>query len=445
MEETFPGTRDILGQLPRLKGYTHLALCFAHPEGLSRGDTVAALEKATCKITAALPWLGGAVVHRGEDAGNSGNFLVARCPDTETILKIQDRSDVLSAYEDISLLKVPGDVLDVTLLSAETSLPDSYPESETNPAPVLTLTGSWIRDGLILDCAAQHNMLDMNGIDQFLRLLANTLLGQELDEAIIAANMYDRMGLFSFSDTSVSQHDISHLRCSSSLGKPMRPPAPPGWLPFFYIFRFKSTQLGLLRKTAGTPSIDDALSAFVWKRLSAIRMGMGERPDAVTGFSRAVDCRRPLNIPPEYMGNLAVKTYTTMASDELNRSSLADVVAQLRRDLREIRDPGLLRRLLAAIAEEPDKSTFSFVKGYKPDTWVNASSWAGVHAYSLKFGVLGKPSVIRRPTSKPVQSLLYFFPRTEEGDIDVQLCLVDREIQGLRADPEWRQYAEYVG
>lgn len=441
--EILPGTQDILGQSPRLKGYTHLALCFAHPSSLPRESTITALETATRRITSALPWIGGVVVHQGEGDGSSGRFFIARTT-SGTILKVQDRSDTCPSYDDIVQAKGSSDLLDVALLSSETSLPDSD-GSETNPAHVLTLTANWIKNGLVLDCAAHHNMLDMGGIDQFFRLLATALCDQEFSKPAIEANSRDRMNIFPVLSPDEPKSDISHFRCPSSLGTTVRPPPPPGNLPAFHHFRFSSTQLSQLKSLAETPSVDDALSAFVWKRLSAVRMNLGQKPDMITGFSRTLDCRRELGAPTEYMGNTAIKTYSTMTLGDLGRSSLVDIAAQLRRDVRRVRDRHLLRSLAAAITEEPDKTTFSFVKGFNPKTWINASSWAGVAAYSLKFGLLGKPVLVRRPTSKCVQSLLYFLPRMERGDIDIQLCLMDGEIQGLRSDSEWGRFAEYIG
>lgn len=174
-------------------------------------------------------------------------------------------------------------------------------------------------------------------------------------------------------------------------------------------------------------------------------MRQGLAPDAITGFSRAVDCRQPLGIPIEYMGVAVVKTYSTMTFDELDQSSLAIVAAQLRKDVRKVRDGRFLRSLATLIAEEPDKSTINFVKGFDPDTWINASSWASVSVYALEFGPLGKAALVRRPKSKPVHSLLYFMPRMESGDIDVLLCLKDDEIRGLRSDLEWSRYSKYIG
>lgn len=437
--------QDIFGQLPRMKGYTHLALCFPHPEGLKQEATVAFLEAATRRITSALPWIGGSVINQGAGTGCSGLFTVVPCTRTEAVFRIQDRSDVCPSYEEILQAREASDLLDVAILSAESSLPDSYTDSSCNPAPVLTLTASWIKGGIVLDCAAQHNILDMGGIDQLLKLLATALQGQAFDQYAIDINTRDRLSLFPLLAADEANIDHSQMQCPSSLDKPLRPPPPPGPIASFHHFRFKATSLSQLQSLAETPSLDDALSAFVWKRLSAVRMSQAHTPDAVTGFSRALDCRRTLGIPVEYMGVVAVKAYSTMRFDELGSSSLAIVAARLRKDVRTIRDRTFLRSLATLIAEEPDKSTINFVKGFNPDTWVNASSWAGVGAYGLDFGPLGKPAIIRRPKSKPVQGLLYFLPRLEQGDMDVLLCLKENEIQGLRSDPEWSRYGEYIG
>lgn len=443
--EILPGMQDVWGQLPRMKGYTHLAICFPHPESISRETIETALQAATRRITNTFPWIGGAVAHVNINPGSTGNFTVAKSSATEDILRIQDRSGVCPPFDDIVRAKAASSQLAGHLLSAEPSLPDSYTETETNPAPVLTLTVSWVHGGLILDCAAQHNILDMGGIDQFFRLLATALRGQEFDAATIEANHRDRSHIFPLLSPDEAKCDHSPMRCPSSLNPTPRPPPPPGPLPAFHYFRFSDASLVRLRAAAETPSTDDALSAFIWKRLSTVRLRSGQRLDAVTGFSRAVDCRRTLGVPTEYMGVVVVKTFSKMTFEEMNQSTLAGLAVCLREDVKRVRDRHFLRSLASLIAEEPDKSTINFVLGFNLDTWINASSWAGATTYSLDFGLLGKPVFVRRPTSKPVQGLLYFLPRLEQGHIDVLLCLKDSEIQGLISDSEWARFAEHIG
>ncbi|KAJ5092598.1 hypothetical protein NUU61_007468 [Penicillium alfredii] len=443
--ETLPDMQDVFGQLPRMKGYTHLVLCFAHPPSISRETIVQALEAAARRLTATFPWLAGKVINTGVGPGCTGAFIVEPCYQTENILRFQDRADDCPSYEDIVRMNGASDLLDGSLLSAETSLPDSYTETDTSPAPALTLTVSWIRNGLLLNCAAQHNVLDMGGIDQIFGLLATALQGREFGKTAIEINNCDRLTVFPLLGPEEPKCDHGQMRRPSSLNPSLRSPPPPGPQPAFHHFRFSAAHLADLTNLSATPSTDDALSAFVWKRLSAVRFSLGQLPDAVAGFSRAVDCRRTLGVPAEYMGVLVVKIFSTMTFKELDNTHLAAVAAHLRRDVQRIRDRYFLRSLATLIAEEPDKSTFNFVPGFRPDTWINASSWASVGAYGLEFGVLGKPAVVRRPRSKPVQSLLYFLPRLECGDINVLLCLKETEIQGLRSDAEWAHYAEYIG
>ncbi|CAL5869084.1 uncharacterized protein PFLUO_LOCUS3312 [Penicillium psychrofluorescens] len=439
--EELPGSRDVFGQLPRLKGYTHLALCFPYPDTKPREIAVESLQEACQRLTIALPWLAGRVVNLGAGTGCSGIFTICLCTETEAILKVQDRSDVCPSYDDIRT-NGTSDMLDCSLLSAETTLPDSY---EDESAPVLTLTATWVKNGIILDCAAQHNIFDMGGIDQFFRLLATSLQNGDLPQPAIEINNRDRRSIFPPLGQDEIKYDHTAMRCPSALNKPLRLPLPPGPRPAFHHFRFSATNLGLIARNCNTPSMDDALSAFVWKRLSAVRLHLYNKPDAVTGFSRAVDCRRTLGVPAEYMGQLAVKTFSTMTLRNIEGSSLDIVAAHLRKDLQKIRDQNFLRSLATLIDSESDKSTFNFVQDFNPETWINASSWVGVNAYALEFGLLGKPAVVRRPTSKPVQSLLYFLPQTQQGDIDVLLCLTDEEIVMLKKDEEWSKYARYIG
>lgn len=439
------GMQDIWGQFPRMKGYTHLAACFAHPESTSRVTTSAALVGATRRITSTLPWIGGAVVHKDEKPGDTGIFTVAHCETTEAILKIQDRSDVCPSFEEILQSKAASKMLKGSLLSAEPALPDSYTESEENPAPVLTITATYIKDGLILTCAAQHNILDMGGIDQFFILLATALQGGEFDQEIIKTNLQDRLHIIPLLKEGERALDHSIIRCPPTSTPNTRPPLPPGPKPAFHYFRFSAASLSTLALMAQTPSEDDALSAFIWQRLSLVRNAIGQTSDAITGFSRAVDCRRPLDVPASYMGVVVAKTASQKTFDEMSKSSLIDLAAQLRRDVQRIRDREFLRSVTTLIANEPDKNTFSFVKGFNPDSWINASSWARAATHRLEYGLLGTPAFVRRPDAKPVQSLLYFLPMLPTGDIDVLLCLKEEEIGGLRTDPDWCQFAAYIG
>ena len=443
--ESLPGTLDVWGQLPRMKGYTHLALCFPHPKHTTQETITNALEAATRRITTALPWIGGVVLHTGAEPGNSGQFTISRNQHTDTILRVQDRTTTGPAFNDILRSNAASRFLDQSWFSKESSLPDSYTDTENSPAPVLTLTATFIPDGIVLDCAAQHNILDMGGIDQFFRLLASALSEQDFEPRVIEVNSLDRGSIFPLLGPHEKPLDHSAMRCPSSLTPALRPPPPPGAQPGFHHFRFSADTLAHLAKIAETPSIDDALSAFIWSRLSTVRLNLGQSPDTITGFSRAVDCRKTLGIPAEYMGVAVIKTYSSMPYQDLISSTLSSIAAQLRADVQRIRDAHFLRSLATVVAAEPDKSTFNFVRGFRPESWVNASSWAGVDAYRLRFGGLGKPSFVGRPTSKPVQGLLYFLPRMEGGDVEVLLCLKEEEIEGLCADEVWRGRAEYIG
>ncbi|KAK9318785.1 transferase family-domain-containing protein [Lipomyces orientalis] len=449
--DIIPGMEDVLGQLPRLKGYTHLVLCFL-AEDLSREATTEALYKASHRLAVAFPWLAGQVVHQGVGPGCSGTFTVARWHQREvtaSILRMQDRSDVCPSYGDIIFSRGPSDLLDGPLLSTETSLPDSYVEPTS--APVLVFTASWINDGLLLDCAAHHNIMDMAGMGQVFQLLAIALQGQEFPRVAINAGNLDRSTVSPLLGPDEARCDHSHLRCPSRLGMSLRPP-PSGPLPSYHYFRFSAANLAQLKAlTAPTgtaihpPSTDDALSAFIWKRLSVHRLHLGQLRTASTIFSRAVDCRRSLGVPKEYMGNMAIKCFSKMTFHSISDAPLAVIAAQLREDVQNARDTYNLRSLATFINEEPDKTTINFVPGFNPETDINSSSWAGVDAYNLEFGPLGKPQLVRRPNSKPVMGLLYFMPRTGIGDIDALLCLKDSEVQGLRSDKEWTQYASYIG
>lgn len=60
--------RDVLGQLPFLKSYTRLLLCFPIPDDKDRELIVSSLEDGIIKMKSSLPWLGYRVMNDGKSS-----------------------------------------------------------------------------------------------------------------------------------------------------------------------------------------------------------------------------------------------------------------------------------------------------------------------------------------------------------------------------------------
>ncbi|KAF7510004.1 hypothetical protein GJ744_007318 [Endocarpon pusillum] len=68
------------------------------------------------------------------------------------------------------------------------------------------------------------------------------------------------------------------------------------------------------------------------------------------------------------------------------------------------------------------------------------------NCYELDSNIgLGKPGAVRRLQFGPVESLIYLMPRTRDGEIVVAICLMEEDMERLRADKEFARYGRYIG
>jgi hypothetical protein len=152
-----------------------------------------------------------------------------------------------------------------------------------------------------------------------------------------------------------------------------------------------------------------------------------------------------MQVPKEYMGQMGYNATCKLTFRDLNKAPLGKVCALLRETVQTVNNEYSVRSWVTFIANEPDKSTIMFGGTFNPDTDVGLSSLAHAELYSVEFGVLGKPELVRRPNFTPMESVIYLWPQTESGDIDVLMCLNHGDLQGLEKHGEWMSYAEYIG
>lgn len=455
--------QDIIGQLSRLKTYTHVLLCFPMPDGISSDSVVKALETAILKLTSTFPWLAGKVINEGSEPGNSGVFKLAPCSlfaAPNTIVRVKDCSDVCASYAEIVQARGPFPILDGKILGPVKAFPETYEESESDPASVIAIQANFIQGGLLLDTAAQHNFIDGGGLFQCMRLLAKAMRGEEFLDLEIQQGNRDRRNLIPLLGRNEPMLDHSHLRrpALSENRSQQQPPAtsrpPAAW----YCFRFPAPKLAQLKGLANNDisregsdplisfvSTNDALSAFCWKRVGTVRLSRRQRPDDFSKFSRALDARRAMQVPKEYMGQMGYNATCRLTFRELEKASLGTIASLLRRTTKGVSNEYSVRSWVTFIANEPDKSTIMFGGSFNPDTDIGLSSLVHAELYSAEFGILGKPELVRRPNFTPLESCVYFWAQTEAGDFDVLMCLNEADVQALRMDQEWKEYAEFIG
>ena len=461
-EDEFAHIRDDIGQLARLKTYTHLLCCFPLPEDQSQEAISKSLEDAALKLTAAFPWLTAKVVNEGAEPGNSGTFKLLPCTSfsaPNTIIRIKDCRELCPSYADILSTKGSQPMLDGSILGPVKAFPETYQESEADPAPVLVIQANFIKGGLLLDAAAQHNFIDGGGLFHSLRLFAKALRGEPFSPVELEQGNRDRRTIIPLLKSDEPLLDHSHLICPPippSNGVPAPPPNPnnAAW----YTFRFPASALSSLKDRANaslpppTPDSDisfvstnDALSAFIWQRLSTVRLARHGQADKLSKFSRAMDARRAMGVPREYMGQMGYNATCHLPFSVLTGSSLGAVAAALRQKMLAANDEYSVRSWVSFIAGEKDKSRIMFGGKFDPENDVGASSLVHAELHSVEFGVLGRPQLVRRPNFKPLQSCVYFWSQTVEGDWDVLMCLGEKDVVGLKEDREWSGNTEFIG
>lgn len=454
--------RDDIGQLWRLKTYTHILLCFAVPDETSLASIIDDLEKATTKLIYTFPWLAAKVVNEGSGPNNSGVFKLEKCSQfspPNSILRFKDCSELCPPYADIIQAQGPFRMLDGNILAPCVAFPEIHADStEAEPAGVLAIQANFIQGGLLLDAATQHNFIDGSGLFQCMKLLAKAMRGEEFSQLEVDQGNRDRRNLIPLLKPDEPMLDHGHLK-RLPLPANSQPPAPTttraaAW----YCFRFSAPKLEQLKNVANTDleekgpedsislvSTNDALSAFLWKRLSAIRLKRRQRPEDFSKFSRALDARRAMQVPKEYMGQMGYNATCRLTFREIEETSLGTLAALLRKAVQAVNNVYSVRSWVTFIANEPDKSMIMFGGTFNSDTDIGLSSLAHVELHSVDFGILGRPELVRRPNFSPLESVVYFWSRTDAGDFDVLLCLHDADVQGLKLDEEWKAYTEFIG
>lgn len=455
--------RDVFGQLPRLNTYTHLLLCFPLANDGRRQEVERSLRDAVSNLMAHFPWLSCTVKHEGSTAGNSGLFRLAPCFQSENMsaqIRVKDCSGSIESYDKLLADRAPVKMLTGDALAPVIAFPELYNEKKDGPAPVVIYQANFIHGGLLLDVAGQHNFIDGGGLLHSLQLLAKLMRCEELSDTELSNGNSDRRTLVRLLTPDEGMLDHSHL-----LREPVS--VPPIYAPettaerseaSWCFFRFPAASIANLKAKANGEihstlkesdksfvSSNDALCAFIWQRLAAVRLARHQRPTDSSKFSRAMDARRALGVSTEYMGQMGYNATCRMTFQELQDSSVGEVALFMRKAVQKVNTEYSVRSWATFIAKEPDKSRIMFGGAFNPETDVGLSSLIHAGVQDTSFGMLGKPDLVRRPNFRPLESCVYLWSSTRNGDVDVLMCLQDPDVQGLRGDVKWADMVEYIG
>ncbi|KAL4892834.1 hypothetical protein BDV59DRAFT_208016 [Aspergillus ambiguus] len=451
---TFEHIQDAIGQLPLLKSYTHILLCFPLLEG-RRDGVLDSIQSAVRKVVAAFPFLRGKVVTEGLGPNTSGTFKVIRCEAWESpshqFVRVVDRSSICASYDQIREAQAPSFMLPGSQLGGRVAFPEQYRETECDPAPVLDIQANLIRGGLLLDIAAQHNIIDATGIFQIANLIALSMRDETIPDAMIDEGNRDRRRLIPLLGPDETLLDHSELMPSKTLPNDTATDFIRGYK--WQLLRLSVAALnsiiadGRRQPEEFVPSVtsvstNDCLTAFLWKRVTAMRLRRDHNPQAISKISRAVDLRRVMGLSPAYMGHMIRIANTSLTFQEIISSSLSKLASLLRQTVVQASDMYAVRSYVTFISNQSDKSRIAYAGTFNPSTDMSCSSIA--HVTVPRFGELGIPEFVTRPTFGPLPSCAYFGAESNGGYATL-MCLHEYEFQALYHDKEWSDLVRCVG
>ncbi|KLU87295.1 trichothecene 3-O-acetyltransferase [Magnaporthiopsis poae ATCC 64411] len=469
---------DILGQQPLLQIYTQITLIFAVPDDTRHEQIVQTLSEGLRRATTSFPWIAGQVVNEGAGNGSTGVFKIkGLAPAPRLVVKDFRHDNAAPSLKDLVDAGFPMSMLDEKLLASRMTLPGNV----EGPREVLSVQANFVRGGLLLTFAAAHSVVDAVGQAEVMGLISEACRGDGFTADELRIGNLRRDNLVPLLDESYQPGLELRDQVRGTGGTLPPPPPAPGPPPVcsWVYFNFSAESLAGIKDLAsqtipaGSPvqfvSTDDALSAFVWKSVARARLPRllseaASNDERKVKFTRAIDIRTHLGLPPTYPGLMQTLWYHRHGLRRLTEVPLGVLAADLRAPL--LPNPETqngvsagdvvpswdvarhARAIMTYVARTSDLSGVSFTATVDPASDLMLSSWAklGPALYGLDFGLgLGAPVAVRRPRFDPFESLAYLMPRAPDGGIALAISLRDEDLERLRADADFAKFVAFVG
>jgi len=455
---------NVLESQPSFEGlYTQICLCYSVPTTFSYSEMVKTLTTGLERLSRSFPWVAGQVINEKLDEGNSGVFKIIpleKIP--RLILKDLRNNPSMPTMDILKRSRFASSMLDENVIAPCNTLPGTSAESPSD-FPVFCLQATFITGGLLLTFVSNHNSNDMVGQGLIMSLLSKACRDEQFTSEELSTGNLTRRHLIPLLDPSYTPGPELAYQLSKpppeTFSKDTNAEPSPALSPdrefTWAYFIFPPASLAAIKLLAtksdtvssGFVSTDDCLTAYIYQSITRARLPRMNPTTEVT-FTRAIDCRRYLDISSTYLGLAQNLTYHTYTTQKLVDSPLGSIAS----DLRTAVDPATstLRHDTCALAtflnNAPDKNVVNFTATLDLSKDIMLSSWAKVNCYELDFNLgLGKPEAVRRPQiCVPVESLVYLMPKTLDGEIAVLLCLGNDDLERLRADKEFVYYGEYI-
>lgn len=293
--------------------------------------------------------------------------------------------------------------------------------------------------------------MDGTGVFTLVQLLGSIIGGQEIPDEVIEQANRDRSTIVPLYPMGCKIRDHSLLLRKPSSPTMIAPSSKPAkWL----ALRFDKDAAAQVKKSAlimrglglDEPHIstNDAMSALFWKCMAKARVNHGINASHTSKFTRAIDCRAAVNVPPAYLGMMVYFAASWMTLQDLIDQPLSSIASRLRKDLNKANTEYSVRSFATFLSQVPDKRKLAYGGGFNRELDISSSSMAGSN-FNVDMGHFGRAECIRRPNLSPIPSSFYTFPPGESGDLNMQVCLYDWEVEALSNDPLWGPHMTIIG
>lgn len=447
---------DIYAQRSRINRiYTQMTLCFSiadHNNIESYSEATEILTKGLARLSASFTWIAGKIVNK------QGTWMIE--PSNVSLVIKDFREDSKLAWEALQRANFPFSMLHERQIAPRNTMTIcKYFEVPNPDLPVFRVQANLVIGGLLLTLVGQHGSMDMTGQGQVMHLFAKACRDEPFTKSELSVGNTNRKHVVKLLDENTAGPGLDEQimrgtsAISGELPKTIAPHAPRCiWAYFDFsaasLIALKSRAVETKSSNSKFVSTDDVLTALVWLAITRSRLARLDNISSLnSSLIRTVDARRYLSLPSAYPGMITSSTRHTSAVDALTKQSLGDISVQLRSAL----DPASIEHTMRSSATSLAKPGWqapkrSGVATSVPQLDVKLSSWAKENCYDLDFG-FGKPTAVRRPqfVEGSREGLVYFLPKTLEGDIAVGVCLTEDDLGRLREDNDFAKYADYIG
>jgi hypothetical protein len=444
---------DVLGQNPFLKIYTHICSCYsAQPSAY--GAVITTLEIGLQRLSDAFPWLAGQVFQEDSAGVTPGIFKIKPLEKTiQLVVKDMRNDPLVPSMDAMRQADFPMNMLDESIVAPRNTIPTPEEDAAPDAGRVFIVQATYIKGGLILDFAGKHNVMDMTGQGQIIKLLSKACRNEAFSEEELTSGNLSRRNLVPLIKDYVPGPELDLQRVQANPVTVAEPvPTKVSWASFNFpagsLEAIKAEAAETVTSPPGYISTDDALTAFIWQATSRARLPR-LHGDVPTMLARAVDARRYLGVPDTYTGMLQNMTYIQKPRlQKLIDQPLGAVASELRSAV-DPKSSSLAyhsRSVITFFSTAADKLSLSFTAAVNPSTGAMISSWSKVDLYALDFGLgLGTAEAVRRPRFVPYESLIYLMPKRPGGELNAAICLRDEDLERMRGDEQFARHATFVG